>query len=364
MAELNVKISKILDNIDKLSDFLDKHNIKWTLISKVLSGNKLVLDRILKSSAMSRLHSIGDSRISNLKMIKSIDPNIITMYIKPPAIQYAKQIINYADISLNTSYDTILALNNEAKKVGKIHKVIIMIEMGELREGIIRDNIIEFYGTIFDLSHIEVVGLGTNLGCMYGVEPTYDKLIQLSLYKLLLEKTFNHEIPYISGGTSITLPLVSKNKVPKTINHFRIGEAVFLGTSPLNNKRFQNLNSDIFEFDSNILEIEEKENMPDGIISDASIGHTADIEHINIMKSYKGILDFGILDVDFKELISKDEKIKFIGTTSDLTVFDFGKNIRSNGKIKYKVGDKVKFNLTYMGIARLMNSNFTDKIIN
>lgn len=363
MAELIIKIDKILENIDKLSDFLDKHDIKWTLISKILSGNKSVLEKIIKRTPVNRIHSIGDSRISNLRMVKSIDSNIVTMYIKPPAIQYAKQLVNYADISMNSSFETILVLNNEAKNQNKIHKVIIMIEMGELREGIIRDNIIEFYGKIFDLSNIEVVGLGTNLGCMYGVEPTYDKLIQLSLYKLLLEKTFNREIPYISGGTSITLPLVSKNKVPKLINHFRIGEAVFLGTSPLNNKRFMNLSRDIFEYDSNILELEEKENLPDGVISDASVGHTAEYEESKVFTSYKGILDFGILDVDINEIIAKDENIKFIGTTSDLTVYDFGTNLRTNGKLKYKVGDKIKFNLTYMGIARLMSSNFIDKIL-
>ncbi|MEJ2617972.1 MAG: alanine racemase, partial [Ignavibacteriaceae bacterium] len=130
-------------------------------------------------------------------------------------------------------------MNAEAERQGKKHRIIVMIEMGELREGIVRDEVLHFYEKIFELENIDIIGIGTNLGCMYGVEPTYDKLIQLSLYKNLIDAKFGTNLELISGGTSITLPLIDKNKVPAALNHFRIGEAALLGVSPLDGKQFR-----------------------------------------------------------------------------------------------------------------------------
>jgi predicted amino acid racemase len=360
MAELVIKTNKILKNIKKMNSYLAQNNIKWTLVAKVLSGHRATLEKLLEDPEIKNLHSIGDSRLSNLKVIKKIRPDIVTMYIKPAAIQSVKNVVKYADISFNSSYSTLEALNEEAKKQGKIHRVVIMVEMGELREGVIRENIVDFYSRIFNLSNIQVIGLGTNLGCMYGVEPTYDKLIQLCLYEQLLETKFNKRLEIISGGSSITLPLISKKKIPKAVNHFRIGEAAFLGTSPLNNKKFRNLSTDTFEYDANIIEMEEKESNPDGVISDASIGHIQDPAS-NQKKTYRAILDFGILDVDVNEITPKDKNVEFIGTTSDMTVYSLGANINRSQRLKYKVGNKIAFKPNYMAVARLMNSKFINK---
>ena len=272
MAELVVKTENIIRNIQKLDDFLKKQNIQWSLVSKVLSGDISFLKKILTDDIVNRLHSVGDSRLSSLKTIKKLNPELITIYIKPPAQSLVSNIVRYADISVNTSFQTIEALSTEAVKQKKIHKILIFIELGELREGVVRENIVEFYKKVFNLPNIEIIGIGSNLGCMYGIEPTYDKLLQLSLFKQLLEQMFNKKIPLISGGSSITLPLISRKLVPKAINHFRIGEAAFFGTSPLDNKRFQKLSTDTFRFNANVIELEEKNSVPDGVISDASIG--------------------------------------------------------------------------------------------
>lgn len=365
MAELIVKTKDIVANIQKLSAYLKENDIEWTLVTKVLSGNKEVLEKILIPEALEDVQSVADSRLSNLKTIKLINPDIRTMYIKPPAIQSIKTVVSVADISLNSSIETIEALNKEAKRQGKIHKVIIMMEMGELREGVIRDGVIEFYERSFNLSNIEVIGLGTNLGCMYGIEPTYDKLIQLSLYKKLIECMFKKQLPLISGGSSITLPIIKRKKVPNLINHFRIGESVFLGLSPLNNKKFRNLSTTAFDFNAHIIEMEEKENKPDGILTEGNVGHTSEIEGADeYAKSYRAILDFGALDVDPEGLTPKDKNVNFFGTTSDMTVYDLGVNITKSAKIKYKVGNSIHFNLDYMSVARLMSSKFiTKKVI-
>ncbi len=361
MATLTIDTTRILANIGKLVDFLEPRKMETTIITKMLNGNKQVLEKILCDPIIKRVHSVGDSRISNLRAIKEVKKDIVTMYIKPPAHGQTKNVIKYADISLNSSFETISELNDEAKKQNKKHRVVVMVELGELREGIMRENILKFYESVFNFSNIDIIGLGSNLGCMYGVEPSYDKLIQLNLYKLLIEEKFNKKLELISAGSSITLPLISKNRIPPGLNHFRIGETAFLGVSPWDNKRFKNLSTNAFSFSAEIIELEKKSMTPDGIIRDASIGHTAnepDAEIETLNESYRALVDFGAIDVEYNNLTPKDKAIKFFGITSDMTVYDLGPE-----KMKYNVGDLIHFSPNYMAVARLMNSKYISKKI-
>lgn len=319
MAELIIYTDKIKHNITYLSDYFEEKGIQWSLISKVFSGDKEFLKHILTKDVIKKINSVGDSRLTSLKNLREVNPHMKTIYIKPPAAIYADDIVKYADISLNTSYSTIEALDIAARKANTVHKVIIMIELGELREGVKRGDIMSFYEKVFSLKNIDVIGIGSNLGCMYGVEPSYDKLLQLYLYKELISAKFKRELPLISGGTSITLPLVEDGSIPKDINHFRVGEAAFFGVSPLDGKRFKALHTDTFEFNANIIELEEKKSVPEGILSDANIGHTMthDKEADTSAMSFKAILDFGMLDVDKSDIEALDDSISFVGVTSD-----------------------------------------------
>ena len=362
MAELIIHTKKIQNNIKYLSKYFDSHNIDWSLITKVFSGDKEFLKNVLTDDVIKNIDSIGDSRLTSLKNLKEVNPNMRTIYIKPPAKIYADDIVKYADISLNSSLSTITALNEAAKRAEKVHQIIIMVELGELREGVKRTELMSFYEKIFQLSNIEVIGIGSNLGCMYGIEPSYDKLLQLSLYEELISAKFNRDLKYVSGGTSITLPLIENKTIPKDINHFRVGEAVFFGISPLDNKKFKELSTDTFEFSANIIELEEKKIVPEGIISDANIGHSADFSEENQSEtSIKAILDFGMLDVEKDDIKANDKDLKFVGITSDMLVVDVGANKTESGKNKYSIGDKISFKPNYMAVARLLNSKFIDK---
>lgn len=362
MAELIINTSKIKSNIKYLSKYLKDNNIQWSLITKVFSGDKEFLENILSDDVIENINSVGDSRLTSLRNLKEVNPDMRTIYIKPPAKIYADEVVKYADISLNSSFETIIALNKAAKRIGKTHQIIIMIEMGELREGVNKDNLITFYESVFNLSNIEVIGIGSNLGCMYGVIPTYDNLHLLASYRELIFQKFTHNLPLISGGTSITLPLVENNTLPREINHFRIGEAAFFGISPFDGKKFKNLNTDTFKFNANILELEEKSIVPEGEISDANVGHSIEFDEINReAKSNKAIIDIGMLDVDKADLSTDDPNMSFVGVTSDMLVLDIGDNSKNDGKPKYYAGGKIPFGVNYMAVARLLNSKFIDR---
>jgi len=355
MAFVTLDKNKFKSNFDYLNTLFKKKGIEWSVVSKILSGNEIYLRELLKFD----INQICDSRVSNLKMIKSINPLIETIYIKPPAKRAISSVVKYADVSLNTEFETIKMLSDEAKKQGKIHKVIIMIELGELREGVMGDDFMAFYESVFKLKNIKVVGIGTNLTCLYGVLPNHDKLIQLSLYEQLIEAKFNREIEFVSGGASVTIPLIFQNLLPKGINHFRVGETLFLGTDVYNNTPFEKMHSDIFSLYSEIIELTEKPMVPEGLLGTNVEGEDFEFDQANIGEtSNRAIIDIGLLDVDVDHIELVDKTIKIAGASSDMIVIDLDEN-----KKKYKVGDLIEFKLDYMGTLRILNSKYIEKKI-
>jgi ornithine racemase len=353
MAFITFNTKKLQENFNYLNNLFKKNQIEWSVVSKIFSGNELFLTELLKFD----IHQICDSRVTNLRMIKSINPKIQTIYIKPPAKRSIANVVKFADISMNTEIETIKMLSEEAKRQNKKHKIIIMIELGELREGVMGEDLIGFYESVFRLENIEVVGIGTNLSCLYGVLPNHDKLIQLSLYEQLIEAKFNRQIPYVSGGSSVTIPLIFQNLLPKGINHFRVGESLFLGTDVYNNCNFEKMHSDVFTLYSEIIELTEKLMNPIGEMGTNVEGESYEFDPENVgEKSYRAIIDVGLLDVEPDHLEFKDESLKLAGASSDMIVVDLDQNKRN-----YKVGDLIELKLDYMGLLRIMNSQYIEK---
>jgi len=355
MAHIVLNRKKLQHNYQYLDRIFKENDIEWGIVSKVFCGSKTYLREIINLG----IRQICDSRITNLKIIKSIAPSIETVFIKPAAKRYISSVVKYADASFNTEYETIKMLSDEAVRQNKLHKIIIMIELGELREGVMREDFVDFYAKVFKLPNIEVVGIGTNLTCMYGVLPNQDKLVQLCLYEQLIEAKFNKSIPYISGGTSVTIPLIAKGLLPKGINHFRVGETLFLGTDVYNYQPNPNLYQDIFKLYAEIVELREKPMVPDGDLGHNVTGDelTFDVNSHN-ETSYRAIIDVGLLDVEPNHIFPTSKNIKIVGYSSDMMVVDLGEDYK-----QYKVGSLIEFNLNYMGILRVMNCDYVDKRI-
>jgi predicted amino acid racemase len=353
MAFITLNKTKLQENYNYLNEHFSQNEIEWGVVTKVLCGSKIYLKEVMNLG----VKQVCDSRITNLKIIKSINPAVETVFIKPPAKRYISSIVKYADASFNTEFETIQLLSDEAHKQGKIHKVIIMIELGELREGVMRDEFVDFYEKVFRLPNIEVAGLGTNLTCMYGVLPSQDKLLQLCLYTQLIEAKFNKTIPYISGGSSVTIPLIEKGLIPKGINHFRIGESLFLGTDVYNNTANARMHQDVFQLYAEIIELREKPMIPDGNLGHNLIGDVLAFEEENT-RSHRAIIDIGLLDVEESHITAIDPSLKIVGSSSDMMVVDLGENEKG-----YKVGSLVAFNLDYMGILRIMSCDYVDKLV-
>lgn len=355
MAFVKLYRKKLKPNYDFLDNLMKKEGLDWGVVTKVLCGEKKYIQELINLG----VREMHDTRISNLKVIKQLDPSVQTVYIKPPAKRSIKNVIKYADVSFNTEGRTIELLSREAQHQNKTHKIIIMIELGDLREGVMGENLIDFYSKVFKLPNIEIIGIGANLNCLYGVLPTQDKLIQLSLYKQLIEARFSKKIPWISGGTSVTLPLTNKKQLPKGVNHFRIGETLFFGNNLITEKPFRGMKQGVFRLFTEIIELTEKPKVPIGEFGYNVAGESYEVDEKDLgKKSYRAILDIGLLDIIPESLTPVNKGIEIARASSDMLVVDLGTSKRN-----YKVGDLVAFDVDYMGLLRLLSSSYVGKIV-
>ena len=354
MAYITLNRKSLAINYSYLQQLFKKNSIEWAPVLKMLCGNKTYLEYVLSLGD----EQVCDARLSNLKKIKAINPNKETVYIKPPAKRSIKNVVKYADVSFNTEFTTIKWLSEEAVKQEKIHRIIIMIELGDLREGILGEHLMAFYKKIFELPNIKISGIGANLNCLSGVMPSKDKLIQLSLYEQLIEAKFGKKIDFVSGGSSVMIPLLLSKQIPKGVNHFRIGETLFFGVDLFTNSTIPKMKNDVFLLYAEIIEITEKSIVPYGDLEENPSGELLEINPEDYGKNHiRGILDIGLLDISKTEfLIPEDNEIIFIGASSDMLVIDL-----SNTTKNYKVGDLVSFKMKYMGALGLLNSDYIEK---
>jgi len=149
------------------------------------------------------------------------------------------------------------------------------------------------------------------------------------------------------------------NGVKTGINHFRVGETLFIGTDVYNNKPFKKMHSDAFRLYSEIIELIEKPMVPEGNLSTNVEGEEFEFDPIHIGEtSNRALIDIGLLDVDVNHLELVDKTIKIAGASSDMIVIDLIENRK-----KYKVGDLIEFKLDYMGTLRILNSKYIEKKI-
>lgn len=355
MAYITLDRQKLKTNYNYLSKLFKKQKIEWAIVTKLLCGQREYLQEVINLG----IQEICDARISNLKTVKELSPDVQTVYIKPPAKGAIQDIVKYADASFNTEFETIKLLSEEAGKQGKLHKIIIMIELGDLREGVMGEHLIDFYGSVFELPNIKVTGIGSNLNCLHGVMPSHDKFIQLSLYKQLIEARFNQKIPWVTGGTSVVIPLIEMHQLPKGINHFRVGETLYFGKDLLNDTVFEGMEADVLRLYAEVIEITEKPVVPIGTLEANPSGEMYEIDEADYGRTtHRAILDLGLLDISADYLIPEDKSIEFVGASSDMLVIDIGDNSKA-----YKVGDLIPFDLKYMGALRLLNSDYIEKRI-
>ncbi|MDA3932646.1 MAG: alanine/ornithine racemase family PLP-dependent enzyme [Tenericutes bacterium] len=343
-----INTKNILENSRKMVALAKDNHIDYVMaIVKVFSGHFDFIDELIKTG----ITHIGDSRIQNLKKLNKISlPKIL---VRIPMLSETSEVVQYSDISLNSELETIKKLNDDAKKANKKHQIILMFDLGDLREGYYHSqDYLKDIEEILKLENINLLGIGTNLTCYGGLVPGKEILNRLVKIKNKIEAHFNMRLKIISGGNSSTVTLFGKNEIPKEINSLRLGESIFFGKETSYSKDIQGFNHDNYVLEAEIIECKMKPSFPEGKTSINSFGEKVDIEDKGMMK--RAICAIGKQDVILNNLSPIDANISVIGGSSDHLILDVTNT-------EYKVGDIISFNVNYPGLLHLMNSDYVYK---
>ena len=359
MNRVTIDLHALKHNLEVITRQMDRHGASWSIVTKAVCGH---LDTVCALHALG-VRSIADSRLDNLRAINEALPDLERWYLRPPHLTAVDDVVRLADVSLNSEIEVIRALSNAAVKYDRLHRIVIMIEMGDLREGIVPGSLLRFYNTVFELPGIEVVGVGAQVGCLSGAIPNVDQMSQLLLYRELLELKFQRKLPLVSAGSSILLSLLQERGVPRGINHFRIGEALFLGTDLITGGTLQGLRADVVTVEGEIAEIMEKNLVASGETG----GHTpfdmlkespAETIPMPGQRGYRALLTIGQIDTDVAALVPLNDGYRVAGASSDIMVMNLGENPEN-----LKVGDSVYFRPGYSAFVRLMNDPYISKAV-
>ncbi|MBU1020710.1 MAG: alanine/ornithine racemase family PLP-dependent enzyme [Firmicutes bacterium] len=338
---------KFRHNLKYLIDLCHNRGMSVMGVSKVYCGDLQLVEIMIDEE----VDFIADSRIENLKGFSSVIPKVL---LRLPSISLAEEVVKHSDISLNSEIETVRVLNKFARELDKIHKVILMIDLGDLREGIFeKQEVFDIVEDILKLEHIKLFGIGVNLTCYGGVIPTHDKLMELVDYKTQIEQKFNIKLEIVSGGNSSNLELVLEDRIPFGINNIRLGEGIVLGRETAYGDYLEDMYLDVFTLEAEIIELKEKPSIPIGEIGMNAFGKVPTFTDRGTR--LRAILAIGKQDVDYKELVPIDT-IHLLGSSSDHLIVDV-----SDSNVIYEVGDIIKFRLTYASILSLMTSKYVGK---
>lgn len=295
---------------------------------------------------------IGDSRIENIIKMKEAGINNTFVLIRTPPMSKIKQVVEYADISFNSEIDVIQRLSEEAKTHNKVHRILLMADLGDLREGILPEDMEKTFKAIRHFKGVNIIGIGANLGCIGAILPDQEKMDELSKIAVILEKKFKIHLDLISGGNSANYPWAVKSKQLGRITNLRIGEMIFTGCSTIDYTPVGQLETNTSCLVAEVIEAKQKNSLPHGIVSTDAYGDVPVFFDRGIIR--RAILGIGRQDVPTNGL-SPVVNIEIIGSSSDHIIVDLKKNA-------LEVGDQIRFHLTYVAQLSAMTSPYIEKV--
>jgi predicted amino acid racemase len=344
--KLFINLKAIGENYLKIKKRCESSGIDLVPVVKVVRGDENIVRTLVSLGA----NTIGDSRIKNIINFKEIKAK--KLLLRSPSFSEIDSSVELTDFSLESEIETIEKIAISCRKKGKKHGVIVMVEVGELREGLMPEDVLPFVKKIISFSNIEFLGLGTNTTCFSGIIPDYKNLKVLYDLKIKLENE-GIKVNILSGGGTNLLKMLWNRNIPDFINQIRVGEGIFLGVDAIKREPLPDLRQDTFRLDVELIEVKKKPSLPWGEKTKDAFEEEVKFEDEGLM--IRGIASIGRQDVLLSG-IKKDENLKIIGASSDHLVLNL------NRMPFLKVGDVVSFKLNYAGVLTSFTSPYIEKI--
>ncbi|MDH4193852.1 MAG: alanine/ornithine racemase family PLP-dependent enzyme [Nitrospirota bacterium] len=347
---LTIDLNKIEHNSRTIVSVCQSHGISVTGVTKGVCGQPEVAKAMLRGG----VSSLADSRMENIHRLQAAGIHTRYMLLRLPPLSEVEEVVGTIDVSVNSEIAVAEALSQAACRRGMVHDVMLMVELGDLREGIPPDQLLPFVRAAMQLSGIRIQGIGTNLACFGGVVPSTDNMARLVELATAVEELVGYRLEWISGMNSSGLDLLVAGETPMRINHARIGEAILLGRETVHRRPWPGTFQDAFLLHAEILELKKKPSLPVGTRSEDAFGELPEYQDRGEM--IRALLNVGREDVVIEGMTPLDSQVTIVGASSGYLVVDVTRTDTA-----YGVGDELIFSLNYAALLRVSTSEYVKK---
>jgi len=349
---IEVDCERIRRNTEAVVRACAAHGIEVVGVTKACCGHPEVARAMLAGG----VSSLAESRLKNVQRLRQAGIRAEVMLLRLPALSEAAEVVRLTQASLNSQVETVRALSRAAQAYGLTHQVILMLETGDRREGVMPEEALGAARGMHGLPGVELVGLGTNLSCIGGVLPTRENAQLLVDVAERVERALGVRFRVISGGHTANLALLDRGEMPARVNQLRIGEAILLGVDSTGNWPLPCPYQDAFNVVAEVVEIDVKPSMPEGPITVDAFGRTPHWEDLGLRR--RAILALGEQDLRVDGLRPRRPNVTIVGASSDHLVADVTEVVPP-----VHLGDELEFDPIYAAVATGMASYGVTQVV-
>jgi len=301
------------------------------------------------------VHGLAESRFENIRRLQESGIDCPIMLLRSPPFARVEEVVRTVDISLQSELATIAEISRIAGRLGRVHDIILMIDLGDLREGIWPTDIVPTVEAVLKMPGVRIAGVGTNLTCFGAIMPTPENLGQLVAHAYKVESLIGRPLEWISGGNSSSLPLLLEGSLPAGINNLRIGEAILQGgIETFRDEPWRELEFDAFQLTADLIEVKVKPSVPIGESGYDAFGNQPEFSDEG--DRLRAIANVGREDVMIDGLAPLQNGVRVLGASSDHLVLDV-----TDADPRPQVGDRVGFRMGYGAMLLAMTSEYVEK---
>ena len=337
---IEVDLSKLRHNTRTIVGRLNARGIRVTGVTKAICGHPIIARAMLDGGVA----GLAEARLHNVQRLRKAGVTCPITLIRTPMLSQADDVVQVCETSYNTEMTVIAALAAAAIRQNKVHGVILMVEMGDQREGIMPQDLGDIALQVVDMPGVALKGIGANFACLSGVAPNAAKMKTLSALANNVEGQCGPVLQTVSGGNSANLPWALAGHATGRINDLRIGEAILLGSDPISGDQIGGMFRDAFTLVAEIIETDVKSVRPSLSFADATLAKLCLVP--NPGETTRLILAIGHQDTDILGLSMPDGNV-LIGATSDHLVI-------GTQHAALRVGSEMRFQMNYSTLMRAM----------
>ena len=345
--QLEVDLGKLKENLTGLRE---RCQDSFVGIIGVVKGVN-AWDAVVRTFDDAGLKYLATSRRDQLRKMRDIGVKTPLMLIRVPMLSELDEVVALADASLHSDLDVLRATDAAAARAGKTHGVLLMIDLGDLREGFwsaeeLVDAAVEVET---ELKHLRLLGVGVNLSCYGSIRPDKRNMQGLSSLAFDVERAVGRPIELVSGGASTSTYMVLDGTMPGRVNNLRLGEILLVGRANYGcDPDFTH--KDAFTLRAEVVECRDKPSFPVGQLTVDAFGHAGRYEDRGIRR--RALVAVGKVDYgDPSDLFPRMAGVEVLGASSDHTILDV-----EAVKDKIKVGDVLEFGVNYASLVNLTNT--------